>query len=237
MTGSVSKACLSFLLSRVVNDSPSWELLLQNLANLAKILKVKPECSRGIAAVSSLTSCRGVTYFKRYRMEFELFDPPPLPVLPAGFTWVAWTDDLLEAHAEVLACSFHEEIDAQVFPSLSSRRGCLQLMAAIRARSGFRPEATWLVACGEQAVGSVQGVCDRVVGAIQNLGVVPAYRGHGLGRALLLQALHGFRHAGLGRALLEVTAQNQTAVQLYHGLGFRRRKTVYKAVEAQLFKS
>ena len=35
----------------------------------------------------------------------------------------------------------------------------------------------------------------------------------------------------LGRAFLEVTAQNDGAVRLYRRLGFRRRKTLYKAVE------
>ena len=44
-------------------------------------------------------------------------------------------------------------------------------------------------------------------------------------------ALHGFRRAGVGRVFLEVTAQNDAAIRLYHGLGFRRRKTVYKAVD------
>ena len=31
----------------------------------------------------------------------------------------------------------------------------------------------------------------------------------------------------------EVTAQNEGAIRLYRRLGFRRRKTVYKAVMAQ----
>jgi hypothetical protein len=48
----------------------------------------------------------------------------------------------------------------------------------------------------------------------------------------LFQALHGFRRVGLARAFLEVTARNDGAVRLYHRLGFRRRKTLYKAVEA-----
>jgi len=69
------------------------------------------------------------------------------------------------------------------------------------------------------------------MGGIQNLGVAPLYRGRGLGSALLLQALQGFRRAGLGRAFLEVTAQNEGAVRLYRRMGFRCRKTVYKAVE------
>jgi ribosomal protein S18 acetylase RimI-like enzyme len=69
------------------------------------------------------------------------------------------------------------------------------------------------------------------MGAIQNLGVMPMHRGLGIGKALLANALHGFRCAGLGRAVLEVTAQNDAAVRLYRGVGFRCRKTVYKAVD------
>ena len=53
------------------------------------------------------------------------------------------------------------------------------------------------------------------IGAIQNLGVVPEYRGQGLGRALVRQALEGFYQAGLRRAYLEVTAENSAAVRLY----------------------
>jgi ribosomal protein S18 acetylase RimI-like enzyme len=79
--------------------------------------------------------------------------------------------------------------------------------------------------------GTVQGMRERGgMGSIQNLGILPFWRGRGLGEALLLQALHGFCRAGLGRAQLEVTAQNDAAVRLYRRLGFRRSKTLYKAV-------
>ena len=61
--------------------------------------------------------------------------------------------------------------------------------------------------------------------------MVPAYRGMGLGRALVRQALDGFYQAGLRRAYLEVTAENAAAVRLYRSVGFRRAKTLYKAVD------
>src|SRR5262249_29406326 len=100
-------------------------------------------------------------------------------------------------------------------------------------KHGFLPEATWLLVQGEDVCGSIQGLRERTgVGAIQNVGVTGSHRGKGLGTTLLMQALHGFRRAGLGRVFLEVTAQNDRAVQLYWRLGFRRRKTVYKAVQA-----
>lgn len=107
-------------------------------------------------------------------------------------------------------------------------------MNEIRRKTGFLPQATWLLVRGDDLCGTVQGVAEsqRNLGAIQNLGVVPTHRGLGLGKALLLQALHGFREAGLSKAFLEVTAQNEAAVLLYRRIGFRSRKTVYKAVEA-----
>src|SRR5262249_30495020 len=99
-------------------------------------------------------------------------------------------------------------------------------------KHGFLPEATWLLACGDGYFGTIQGIrAHSGLGAIQNVGVTWSHRRRGLGTALLLQALHGFRAAGLGRAFLEVTAENDAAVRLYWDLGFRRRKTVYKAVE------
>jgi ribosomal protein S18 acetylase RimI-like enzyme len=174
----------------------------------------------------------GIAYFKRFRMEIDLNALGAPPTLPDGFHWLAWDESLLEVHAETKFQSFQDEIDALVFPSLSSRAGCSYLMREISRKPGFRSEATWLVSCGDDPCGTVQGVRERSgLGAIQNLGVVPAFRGRGLGRALLLQALHGFVRAGLGRALLEVTAQNAAAIRLYRRLGFRCRKTLYKAVE------
>jgi ribosomal protein S18 acetylase RimI-like enzyme len=172
------------------------------------------------------------TYYKRFRMEIDLQDPLPAVVLPAEYRWVPWDDELLETHAEVKFNCFLDEVDAGVFPSLGCRLGCSHLMREIRGKSGFRPESTWLVAYGDEFCGTVQGVRERSgLGAIQNLGVTPLHRGRGLGRSLLLKALHGFRQTSLHRAFLEVTAQNDGAIRLYRRLGFRCKKTIYKQVQ------
>jgi ribosomal protein S18 acetylase RimI-like enzyme len=171
-----------------------------------------------------------ISYFKRYKMEVDLADLPA-PEVPDSFHLIPWAPGLLEVHADVLFGCFQQEIDATVFPSLGSRAGCGYLMTEISRKSGFVPGATWLLAGPEGPCGSVQGLYERSgLGAIQNLGVLPSYRGRGLGGALLLEALHGFYRAGLGRATLEVTAQNDAALRLYRRLGFRCRKTLYKAV-------
>jgi ribosomal protein S18 acetylase RimI-like enzyme len=172
-----------------------------------------------------------ITYYKRFRMEIDLDRAVTAAVLPPNFLWVPWNEALLEQHAEVKYRSFLGEIDAYVFPCLGDRHGCRRLMGEIRRKSGFLPGATWLIACPQGYVGTVQGVTDQgSIGAIQNVGVIPSYRGLGLGQALIRRALNGFCQAGLHRAYLEVTAENAAAVRLYRAVGFRRAKTLYKAV-------
>lgn len=173
-----------------------------------------------------------ITYYKRFRMEIDLDRAITAAVLPRPFVWVPWEEALLEQHAEVKFRSFMGEVDAYVFPCLGDRYGCRRLMSEIRRKAGFLPEATWMIACPEGYVGTVQGVRDHgAIGAIQNVGVIPSYRGLGLGRALVRRALAGFYQAGLHRAYLEVTAENAAAVRLYREVGFRRAKTLYKAVD------
>ena len=171
-------------------------------------------------------------YFKRYRMELVLRGPLSPVELPAGFHWRTWDEALLAMHAEVKFLSFQQHEDAIVFPSLGTRGGCHDLMAAIRYHAGFCAQATWLIAGPDGCVGTVQGLLDdNGFGGIQNLGVVPECRGLGLGRALLLQALAGFASVGVPRAFLEVTATNLPAVRMYRSVGFRAYKTHYRGVE------
>ena len=120
-----------------------------------------------------------------------MVDSPTLAAaLPGRFVWVPWEESLLADHAEVKFQSFRHEIDAYVFPCLGDRYGCRRLMREIRRKPGFLPGATWLIACPEGYVATVQGVMDLgPIGAIQNLGVIPSYRGIGLGRALVHRAL------------------------------------------------
>jgi len=185
----------------------------------------------------------GLTYFKRFRMEIDLAAwQAPLAEVPRGYALVPWEETDAAAHADAKYLSFHQELDASVFPCLATREGCLRLMREISCKRRFVPQATWLVvargrgggAAGRvQNCGTVQGILDsgNGYGAIQNLGIAPEHRGLGLGTALLCAALEGFRRLRLGRVYLEVTAQNDAAVRLYGRVGFRRARTAYRAVE------
>lgn len=170
-------------------------------------------------------------YHKRFRMERPLAELPPLLPPPAGHDWLPWGDDLVDSHAEVKHRAFAGGPDAEVFPNLGSLTGCRLLMRAIRDADGFCPQATWLAVGPDGPAGTVQGLVSHTgTGGVQNLGVAPDARGRGLGEALLLLALHGFRRAGVRRAFLEVTANNHAAVRLYRRLGFRSYITVYREI-------
>lgn len=177
-------------------------------------------------------------YFKRYRMQVDLASQPWNAPLPPGYRFVPWRADLLETFAATKCACFQEELDANVFPCLGELIGCRRLMTEIAQKPGFLPEATWLVGWelgnGREPdyCGTIQGIRDKSgMGAIQNLGIIPAHRGIGLGTSLLFRCLRGFREAGLRHVYLEVTAQNTGAVRLYRRLGFQTVKTLYKAVE------
>lgn len=77
---------------------------------------------------------------------------------------------------------------------------------------------------------TVVGWCDilpverqstRHVG-ILGLGVLKAYRGQGIGPALLRAAIEEGRTAGLTRIELDVREDNKTAIALYERMGFQR---------------
>jgi mycothiol synthase len=104
-------------------------------------------------------------------------------------------------------------------------------------KSGFLPEATWLLAATRnnrrtpEYCGTIQGIRDsNGLGSIQNVVVARGHRDCGLGTCLLARSLAGFRTAGIDCVYLEATAQNDGAIRLYRRLGFTRVKTVFKAV-------
>ena len=180
----------------------------------------------------------GLTYFKRYRMELDLDKEIfSAPLCPPHYELIPFDDELIRDHAVAKFQSFRQELDANVFPCLGKRDGCLSLMREITRRNGFVPEATWLLRFRDPAsnipesIGTVQGLQSDGWGAIQNLGISRLHRGRGLGTLLLRYAALGFREAGLHRMHLEVTNDNTAAVRLYERLGFRRALVVYKAAE------
>ncbi|TWT55098.1 putative acetyltransferase [Rubripirellula amarantea] len=185
----------------------------------------------------------GLTYFKRYRMEYDLCEPDEgilgslVSAVPSGYEFVRYSDGVLREHALAKYESFRYELDANVFPCLGRRDGCLRLMKEITSRSSFVPESTWLCRYRDTdigkliPVGTIQGLEIDGWGAIQNVGIDPLHRNRGLGAILLSKAAEGFRSVGLTRMHLEVTVDNSSAIRFYERIGFRRAQVVYKAAD------
>jgi len=80
-------------------------------------------------------------------------------------------------------------------------------------------------------VGTVQVVLrDTKTAAIHNVVVLPQFRSLGIGRFLVLQALHAAQQEGLQKITLDVTAENRRAVKFYEKLGFLRARTIFREV-------
>ncbi len=141
----------------------------------------------------------GLTYFKRFRMEFDLTERlPSADAIPVGYELVPFSEELVREHATAKYQSFRQELDANVFPCLGRHDGCLRLMREIVGRAAFVPQATWLLRYRDPKlgrstpVGTIQGLQLEGWGAIQNLGIEPRHRGRGLGSILLSRAASGF---------------------------------------------
>lgn len=72
-----------------------------------------------------------------------------------------------------------------------------------------------------QVIGKVHLQLINGVGGVYGLGVLPEYRGHGLGRALLLEAIKKLKVADADKIMLQVEAKNAKALSLYKSCGFR----------------
>lgn len=159
-----------------------------------------------------------------------------VPTLPASFEWTPYDDSLIVRHAATKYHSFRTEMDVSIFPNLGSPSGCANLMSSISQQDSFVSSTTWLLSSQMddntlEDCGTIQGLAaSSKLGAIQNIGVIPEYRGLGLGRALVLKALTGFQQAGFKRVFLEVTANNKRAVKLYRSLGFQLTRTMFNEI-------
>lgn len=173
-------------------------------------------------------------FFKRYRLRIDLPSRIPERSIRDDVSFLPWHPKHLGMHALAKWESFRNEMDGSVFPCLADREGCRQLMRDIVAKNSFMPEATWLAVEGhgtewEAPLGTIQGLrTGPIVGAIQNIGVVPAARGRGIGRELIRRSLLGFQAAGCRNVTLEVTVHNLSAIKLYRSVGFERIETVFK---------
>jgi len=64
------------------------------------------------------------------------------------------------------------------------------------------------------------------LGHIKDIAVAPDFRGDGVGRTLLAQAIDVLEDAGAGSVKLEVRISNEVAISLYRAFDFEHRRTI-----------
>jgi mycothiol synthase len=154
------------------------------------------------------------------RMEVSLSGTEHPPVLPAGVR-ISVADESEEGRRTVhrlLFASFADHFGTPYEPydAWSSR---------MHARSSADPGHWWLLDIDDEPVGLVLGdeqFAEEKGGWVQYLGVLPEFRGRGLGRALLEHALASFAARGREKVGLGVDTRNETgALALYESVGMR----------------
>ena len=97
----------------------------------------------------------------------------------------------------------------------------------------FRSDLTFLVRDGEEPVAfSVGHVYETDVASVGQFGVRPAWRGRGVGTAVLVEALNRFAAEGYRYGTLTVNINNPNARRLYERAGLRltKRFTMYRKI-------
>lgn len=77
-----------------------------------------------------------------------------------------------------------------------------------------------------QVIGKVNLQVNDALGGIFGLGVLPEFRGKGFGRATLLRAIEKLKEANISSIMLQVVAENITALNLYKSCGFLETSTM-----------
>ena len=190
------------------------------------------------AMAAELAAARGLHRVRQlWQMRRSLFAPLDPVRLPAGLATRAF--DPARDTEDWLA------LNARAFPHLPDQAGWTRADLDLRlAEPWFDPEGFlllhdergtligfhWTKVHGGHGDGHPHGDghappdghghAHDPLGEVYVLGIDPAHRGKGLGRALTLAGLHRLRALGLPAALLYVDTSNTPAIALYRSLGF-----------------
>lgn len=149
----------------------------------------------------------------------------PEPVSPADTETRAQIqlepiDRLPSSRLEAIVASIQD--DSLDCPGLQRALSPRQAIEGFRHQGEFRPEHWCLLRYRGQDAGVLLMAphpgtsCWELV----YMGVVPGYRGHGLGRQLVVEALRRARNGGASQVLLSVDRRNHLARRLYEHSGF-----------------
>ena len=141
-----------------------------------------------------------------------------------------WTELDYQPSAQVITAAYRNHVDSEINDQYRTLSGSLRFLNNIVRFPGcgtFDPESSFVAV--EKSTGALAGIilCSRVrydVGHVTQICVLPDYRSHGLGKALLAATLHNLKQRKFSTLSLTVTEDNVRAVELYQHLGFETRR-------------
>ncbi len=190
----------------------------------ARVVLQRSVNSQYARAKGTLANCGFEQVRAYYRMQIDLVNPPPQPVLPDGIT-IRSIQGEEEQRAAIYAAfeSFKDHFGHtdEPFEAHYQRR-----MYFIKNDPHYDP-SLWFIALDGTEVAGVS-LCapfiteDPETGWVSTLGVRRPWRKHGLGQALLLHSFGEFYRRGKPRVGLGVDASSLTgATRLYERAGMR----------------
>lgn len=188
----------------------------EEFARTRGLRKILTGAAEPDAAARELFELRGYREARRfYEMAIELTEPPAAPVVPVGLVVDELHDDEYEVFYDALNEAFaeHWEWHPQPFEEWLERR-----QGEHRDEHG----PIWFVVRDGDELAAVTRNDANVSGGghVGAIGVRPAWRGKGLGKALLYRTFGEFWRRGTTRVTLGVDSQNETgAVRLYERVG------------------
>ena len=141
-----------------------------------------------------------------------------------------WTEADYQPAAGIITAAYRAHIDSEINDQYRTSAGSLRFLNNIVRFPGcgvFDPEASFVAV--HRSTNSLAGLilCSRVrddVGHVTQVCLLPEYRGHGIGEALMVQTCSALRSRKFSLLTLTVTEANHRAVDLYRKLGFETRR-------------
>jgi mycothiol synthase len=149
-----------------------------------------------------------------YGMAIELEAQPVVPTLPEGFTLETFRLEDARPYYEALDAAFEDHWEHHTV-------GFERWWEERQGAHDFDPTLWFLIRAGDEIAAVVRNEPNRNGGGyIGAIGVQRAWRGKGLGRALLLRTFAEFHSRGVPRVTLGVDAESPTgATKLYESVG------------------
>lgn len=198
-------------------------LLAASPTDRTHILQIRTE-SLTVEAASLFERYGFVQQFAEDVMCRELSDSFPDILLPDEIHFATWEKALVDQFFAVYQESFP---DRPGFPNWSQEKWVAWLEPEDEE---FQPGLSLLACHEELPVGFI--VCAENL--IVQMGVVPEWRGRGIGSALLMEVLTRYYEKGVDHVLLDVNVNNARAARVYAKLGFKvsGRRARYEKVLA-----